>query len=286
MEPVIHRRNVVIGNIWRGLGRLVELIRTIGLAGALGYAVKVRVLAVLQWLGRDFKGKSILLRTRAARYPVYARHSTSDLDVFEQIFVHKEYSPLEDINNPKVILDCGSYVGYSTVYFLNKFPNSRVVAVEADRENFLASKLNLSPYEDRVTLLHTAIWSQSGGLIVDRGKYGDGREWANQVRGCASGETADVMAIDLLSLMEKTGLSEVDILKVDIEGAERVIFTEGCELWLDRVRNIAIELHDSECESVFFAALSQYTYDVYRSGELTICRNLTRQIMPRVGTSS
>jgi FkbM family methyltransferase len=277
MDLVKHGRDVVVGNIWQGFGRLFELIRKIGFAGAIGYAVKLRTLAALQWLGRDSKGKRILLRTRDAHYPVYARQLTSDLEVFEQIFVHKEYSSLDDINNPKVIVDCGAYVGYSTVYFLNKFPDSTVVAVEADRENFLLSELNLAPYEKRVTLLHSAIWSRSGGLVVVRGRYRDGKEWANQVRECISGETADVTAIDLLSLMDKAGLNEVDLLKIDIEGAEQVIFTADCEPWLDRVRNIAIELHDSECRSVFFAALSQYDYDLFRSGELTICRNLTRK---------
>jgi FkbM family methyltransferase len=238
--------------------------------------VKVRALAALQSLGWDSKGKHILLRTRDAQYPLYARQSTSDLEVFEQIFVHKEYSSLDDMK-PKVIVDCGAYVGYSTVYFLNKFPASRVVAIEADGDNFLVCKLNLSPYEHRVTLLHSAIWSRSGGVVVVRGKYRDGREWANQVRECISGEIADVKAVDFLSLMDNAGLNEVDLLKIDIEGAERIVFTGDCEPWLDRVRNIVIELHDSECRSVFFAALSQYDYELSRSGELTICKNLTRK---------
>ena len=152
---------------------------------------------------------------------------------------------------PKAIVDCGAYVGYSTAYFLNKFPDSRIVAIEADGDNFGVAKLNLSHYEHRVTLLHSAIWSRRGGLVVVRGQYGDGREWANQVRECISGEIADVTAVDLLSLMDDAGLNEVDLLKIDIEGAERVVFTEDYEPWLDRVRNIAIELHDRECRSVF-----------------------------------
>jgi FkbM family methyltransferase len=236
----------------------------------------VRALATLQLLGWDSKGKHILLSTRDAHYPVYARQSTSDLGVFEQIFVHKEYSALDDMKF-KVIVDCGAYVGYSTVYFLNKFPDSRVVAIEADGANFDVCKLNLSPYEHRVKLLHSAIWSRKADLVVVRGKYRDGREWASQVRECISGEIADVRGRDLLSLIDDAGLNEIDLLKVDIEGAERVVFKEDCEAWLRRVRNIAIELHDSECRSVFFAALSHYDYDLSRSGELTICKNLTHK---------
>jgi hypothetical protein len=140
MELVKHRRNVVVGNIHQGLGRFFELVREIGLAGATGYALKVRTYAALQSLGVDPKQKHMLVRTKDAQYPLYSRHSTSDLDVFEQVFAKKQYSPLDDIKSPKVIVDCGAYVGYSTAYFLNRFPRVRVVAAEPDREIFLLTK--------------------------------------------------------------------------------------------------------------------------------------------------
>jgi methyltransferase FkbM-like protein len=113
--------------------------------------------------------------------------------------------------------------------------------------------------------------------MVVRGKYRDGQEWASQVRECVEGETTDVSATDLLTLMDNAGLTEVDLLKIDIEGAERVIFANECQAWLDRVHNLAIELHDEECTSIFFDALTSYSYDLSRSGELTICRNLRRK---------
>lgn len=94
------------------------------------------------------------------------------------------------------------------------------------------------------------------------------------MRECSKSETGDVPATDLVTLLDCAKLSQVDILKIDIEGSEKVIFKENSRAWLDRVRNIAIELHDEECRSVFFAALSSYDYDVLRSGELIICRNL------------
>ena len=210
---------------------------------------------------------------------MYARHATSDLEVFDQIFIKKEYSPLDDMKDPKVIVDCGAYVGYSTTYFLTKFQHARVVAIEADPDNFQLSKKNLSAYGNRVTLLHSAVWHRRGRLVAVRGTYRDGREWATQVRECLPGEAADVAGTDLLGLMERMGLHEVDLLKIDIEGAERVLFKEGGEPWLERVRNIAIELHDNESETIFFKALSHYRYDLCRFRELTICRDLTPKTM-------
>ena len=66
-----------------------------------------------------------------------------------------------------------------------------------------------------------------------------------------------------------------DILKIDIESAETVVFSQNYEKWLRKVQNIVIELHGEECEAIFFKAMSPYKYDLYTSGELTVCRNIT-----------
>lgn len=277
MNLVRHSQNDVVENIRQGLGRLFELVHKIGITGALGYALKVRGFAVLQGLGFEPKRQYILLRTKDAQYPLYARDGTSDLEVFEQIFVKKEYSPLTDIASPRLIIDCGAYVGYSTIYFLNKFPNVKVIAVEPDSANFAVSEKNLVRYGDRVQLFNSGIWCRKVGLVVVRGKYLDGREWATQVRECTAGEEPDVFATDIMSLIKKAGVSGVDLLKIDIEGSERVLFADGCDEWLDQVRNIVIELHDEQCRSVFFHALSRYNYDLSRSGELIVCKNLNRK---------
>jgi hypothetical protein len=44
--------------------------------------------------------------------------------------------------------------------------------------------------------------------------------------------------------MREVGIETVDILKVDVEGAEYDIFS-GCD-WMDKVKLLAIELHDRD----------------------------------------
>jgi hypothetical protein len=78
-----------------------------------------------------------------------------------------------------------------------------------------------------------------------------------------------------------SGGSSVDLLKVDIEGAELSVFGESAASWLHRVHNISIELHGKDCEEVFFAALKDFDYELGHFGELTICRNLRSRKMPR-----
>ena len=59
----------------------------------------------------------------------------------------------------------------------------------------------------------------------------------------------------------------IDLLKIDIEGSENGLFSLGTERWLDRVRNLCIELHGEECERAFRSAMQGYRYEQARSGE-------------------
>ncbi len=193
---------------------------------------------------------------------------SSDFAVFKDIFIAQPYACLRDLADVSVVLDLGANVGLSAAYFLNLFPNSRVLAVEPDERNVAVCRLNLSGYGDRATVLQGAAWSECGYVNLLRGEFRDGREWATQV---AAGD-GDVKAWDMPALIAMAG-APIDLLKVDIERAETELFS-GDVHWLDSVRNICIELHGDDCRDVFFRAMAQYEYDLSESGELTICRNL------------
>ena len=83
--------------------------------------------------------------------------------------------------------------------------------------------------------------------------------------------SGDVEALDLSSIVQLQGDQPVDILKMDIEKAELVVFRAEDLSWLSRVKNIVIELHGSEARKVFLNALQDYDYRLLESGELTIC---------------
>ncbi len=215
-------------------------------------------------------------------HPQQVQHSltarlgnSSDMSVFDQIFINEEYACLRGLKDPLLLVDLGANVGFSSAYFLSLFPKSRVVAVEPDDRNIAICRTNLSPYGRRVLLLHGAVWSTTTRLCLSRGTFGDGREWATQVcEPIRVGMVAEIDAWDVASLIEMAGGGTVDLLKVDIEGAELSVFGKFANAWLPQVRNICIELHGRDCEQAFFAALAGYCYELEHSGELTICRNL------------
>ena len=59
----------------------------------------------------------------------------------------------------------------------------------------------------------------------------------------------------------------IDILKVDIEGAEAVVFGDTSDAWLGAVRRIFIELHDPEGNRIVLERARKHNFAVkcYRS---------------------
>jgi FkbM family methyltransferase len=229
-----------------------------------------------------FQPASLKIKPRQAMYPVIARlGGSTDMSVFSRIFRSDEYACLRDIASPRLILDLGANVGYSSAYFLSCFPNVRVVAIEPDPGNFEVCRRNLLPYGDRVQMVLGAIWSRRARLVLSRGSYDD----AVQVHEPRGEEKPTVEGWDIPGLLALTGgqeidLLEIDLLKIDIERSELEIFGALSLNWLPRVRNICIELHGPDCAAAFRHALADFDYDLSRSGELTICRNLRRKATP------
>lgn len=256
------------------LKRLITVFRSLGLRAAVPYLLAER----FRFFGSRSAKTSELdlyqLHPRDARYPVYCRRGTSDKHAFSHVFVEQEYAFLRNSCDPKTILDCGANVGFSAVYFMSQFPGARVISIEPNTRNFEMLQRNTAPYGDRVTNLNSAVWSRPTNLVVSEGTYRDGGDWSTQVRECRAGESPDLRAIDIGSVLEQFGLDRIDILKMDIERAELSVFSDNFESWINRVGVFLIELHDEQCQAAFFAALGKGRYEFSQSGELTVARRV------------
>jgi FkbM family methyltransferase len=214
------------------------------------------------------------LKLKGYPHPFFFRHGTSDVRVIRQIFLKEEYRDLRGEKNMDRIIDCGANIGCSAFYFLSKYPDAELIAIEPDQGNFRLLQKNLEPFGERARALQAAVWSGDQRLRVDRDHFGDGKEWSYQVRACRDDEQADVTALSLETVLNQFNWAHVDLLKIDIERAELELFTSGYKPWLSRTRNLAIELHGLDCEQVFLRGMAGYDYQVQQSGELTICRNI------------
>lgn len=204
-------------------------------------------------------------------YPVKLRTQSSDPFVFRQIMIENEYRPLADLP-VATILDLGANVGLASAWFLSRFPGAQVLAVEAAADNYKACCENLAPYGSRAHVLHGAAWSRQEMLTLCR-KSCAADNWVRQPAHNDT-DTTDVMGWDIARLIEMSGFAKIDLLKMDVEGAETEIFHSNVAAWLGRISNLCIELHGQECRHAFFAALSAYDYQHAQSGELDICTNI------------
>jgi FkbM family methyltransferase len=245
----------------------------------LRYQRRLGFLGGLKWsLARAADRRGIVHRTISIRpawldHPLYVRMGqSSDVDLFENIFVYGELDFWRSaaIDPPELIFDLGANVGYASAVFLSLFPRAFVLAVEPDPANLELCRRNLAPYGDRARLVEGAAWHTSGQLFLSKGTFGDGREWATEVRPAGSGESATVTAWDVPSLLRMCPRNQVDIMKIDIEGSERSLFSKNAGEWLSRVRNICIETHGAECAQIVSAALTSFRYRSSSTGEYTL----------------
>lgn len=197
------------------------------------------------------------LHSKLVGRPLICRGGTSDIDVFKHVFVLGEYAAIE-LPDRGLIIDCGANVGFSTVYFLERFPHVRVVAVEPDPDNFRMLERNTRSYGERCTCLQAGVWPEPTSLRVVDTARGDGRAWARGVEAVTSEpRPGDIRAVSIDELMRQAGVDCVTLLKVDIEGGERELFARQTDNWLGRVERIAIELHGEECTAVYRAAVDK-----------------------------
>jgi FkbM family methyltransferase len=213
----------------------------------------------------------VVVRSRGFEHPISIRLGTSDLLVYQEIMRDKKYATMLNLPHTETIVDLGANIGLVSAYFLSNYPDSRLVAVEADPSNFELCQINLKHYGDRAELANVAVWSSNGHVQLRR--FSD--YWATQTEPVNNPSETIVPARDMRTIVSTFNVERIDILKVDIEGAESELF-HGDTDWLDRVTSIVIELHGAECEKAFLDALNGYRYIRSSSGELTICMNLSK----------
>jgi FkbM family methyltransferase len=217
---------------------------------------------------------TVLIRSPDLQHPVELRSGTSDPETFLQVVVEKEYLPIASLPDIAAIIDLGANAGFSSAFFLSRYPAARCIAIEPDPGNFTLLSRNLKSYGNRAICVQGGVWSRSCRLAPVLERYRDGAEWSRQVRECRSGAESSVPGFDVPALMSMMGVDRISILKVDIEGAEAVVFGPSSAAWIDLVDHIAIELHDDStfgmASPVFWRAVLDRGFSFSRSGELVI----------------
>jgi FkbM family methyltransferase len=203
--------------------------------------------------------------------PIHLRYGTSDFEVFSQVFLDRQYD--FPINGPvNLIVDAGANIGLASVFFLDKYRDATIIALEPEFENFKMAQKNLQHFHGRFILLNSAIWSEDATLAVSN-DFRDGREWSyctSPVSAHDECRAAIVPAISIETLMSRYRVDRIDLFKIDIEGAEVNVLRDGNLDFFGKTRCCAVECHDSIAEALFASLAHRHGRRVFHRQELTI----------------
>ena len=170
---------------------------------------------------------------------------------------------IENKNEHFIIFDIGSRDCEQSIEFYNAFPNATIYAFECNPNMLDICKTNIEPYSDRITLIENAVCDYNGNITfypINQTKtittWKDGNPGASSIYKSNGTYTIETYVQDeivipchrLDSVMDKYGISKVDILWMDLQGAE-LLALKGLGNYLQNVKYIHTEVSYKEIYS-------------------------------------
>jgi FkbM family methyltransferase len=187
------------------------------------------------------------------------RAKTCDIDIFELTFLLRDCD-VKLQTEPRFIIDAGAHIGCAALFFASSFPRANIVAIEPDPGNYQVLLRNTRGNQ-RIRAIHAAVWHRPESVIITNEQDDP---CAFQIKS-ANGQCATIQGLTVSAIIRDCGFENIDLLKLDIEGAEREIFGAGDLDWMNRTRAIMIELHDRfrpGCEAAFLNAARRFGFEI------------------------
>lgn len=181
----------------------------------------------------------ITVRAHGRELRVHARSNAADWGILRGIFLEREYELSPRPSDVARIVDLGANCGFASLYFAACFPDAEIVALEPMPGNARSCRRHFAMNRIRAEVIEAACAREDGFaelLLTDHdGCHGlvPLHDWKEKLR---------VETLSIPTLLARKAWTGIDILKVDIEGYEKLLF-EGSPSWLESVRVIIGELH-------------------------------------------
>jgi FkbM family methyltransferase len=221
------------------------------------------------WLRGNIFQQCFEFSIPSSSHPIYLRSNSSDIEVYSKVYIEREYH-LPFASSPTNILDLGANIGLAALVFSAQFPHAQIIAVEPDPKNFVLLRRNVA-HLTNVTCIQAAVWPDEGSIRLNDPGLG---HWAMRVTQVTD-QGFDVPAISMESLLARLPAGRADLVKIDIEGAEKELF-EAPHGWLDQVQSLVIELHDRYkpgCSRAFFAAVQEFPHEQWCGENIWVWRD-------------
>lgn len=213
------------------------------------------------------KDESRVIKTKLRNLgiPITFRPGTSDVMILGKVFAESEYDLPFSIP-VRTVVDAGAHIGAATLFYHSRFPDARILAIEPEESNYHLLRKNTETISN-IVAIRAALWPYEKQLwlqdtAADKAAF--------QVCTTSSNFGYSVPSITPQKLFEKLHVDQIDLLKLDIEGAELDLFSSGTDQWLSRVRCLVLKLHDRlrlGCAQSLYRALHSYNFQQEIRGE-------------------
>ena len=184
---------------------------------------------------------------------LFVRSGTTDSAVVRMVMVDEEYDFLLDMSDfePSYILDAGGNIGITSVLYAMRYPNATIITVEPSIRNFEVLELNTRRF-GKIRLENKGLWNRNAHLKVSKTQESTRKgHWGFEVQEVDASEGSDVLGASIDYFMIKHNIEKFDMIKMDIEGSEKVVFddyrhpkTGDLRKWLCTTDLFIAEAHD------------------------------------------
>jgi FkbM family methyltransferase len=213
---------------------------------------------IQNWLGHGYNNRmafTIDLRIGLEKpISLTLRPFSGDLFVLYEVLARNVYYiaptllPPEKVNT---IVDCGGNIGITSLFLAARYPHAKIISVEPHPENFALLQANVAQVP-RITPICACVTGKPQSAV----RFStDQAAWGNRIATGDDGMLVPAITID--ELCNQKGFAGIDLLKLDIEGAEEEVLENGT--FLSRTEYIIIELHGRY-------GFQRFKHDIARSG--------------------
>ena len=175
---------------------------------------------------------------RLLDFDVLINRGPTPHDLYEDIFVNHVYDFEAERSDP-LILDCGSNIGISVLYYKHRYPKARIIGFEPDPTilDYLQENIARNHLTD-VQVVNAALASNPGTITLNSDSGAASHLTAYKPEDASEWTTFEVPCVRLSDYLTEP----VDFMKMNIEGAEYEVLSE-CEPRIGQIREMSIEYH-------------------------------------------
>lgn len=177
---------------------------------------------------------------------------------FDNIYLRALPEQLLRKNRP-VILDVGANAGFFSLNMFYHFPGARILAYEPVPYNFEILKSYQQSYQDfNFHVFQEAVSGENSTLKLNLSKLDGYTTMASIFESESRSHQIEVPARSLETILGQQQIEQVDILKLDCEGAEYEILYQAPDPVFEQIRAMSIETHEGPGDAENLPALKGF----------------------------